>query len=153
MADFNINDHLSRIGFGQGSTGKTKTDDYVNGDNAAGDHVKAAIDKAADGVKVSIPVAGKLALIFSGNSALTGLESEGWAGKMIMPSALPDMQGGVLAQIAKTLMKNGVVVSQADGVGGDPRGEGTGEMYSNHGLDGFAGAAAPSGGVSRGGDD
>lgn len=102
------------------STGKTKTDDYVNAENAAGEHVKASLDKAGEALGLTVPVAGKaISLIFSGNSAASGLESEGIAGKMIMPSFMPDAQGGFLARLLHSVfIKNREVTDHTAGVGG-----------------------------------
>jgi hypothetical protein len=110
-------------GIGQGG-GKIKTDDYVNEDNATGEHTKAGIDKAADAIKLSIPFLGKITLLFPGVGAQAGLENEGAAGKMI-PSFLSDIAGGVLASLLKLIGKNRTVTDLTQNVGGGAPIEGT----------------------------
>lgn len=111
-----------------GQTGKTKTDDYVGGENALGEHAKAGMDKAGEAAGLTIPVVGKMiSLLFSGNSAAAGLESEGVKDKMIMPTGggvLPDSQGGLLARILAMIAKGRDPINMTADVTGGTTGDG-----------------------------
>ncbi len=124
---------------GQMTKGKTKTDDYVNGDNAMGEHTKAAMDQAFEAAKLSIPGLGKVALLLSGVSALAGLESEGITGKQIVPPV--GNANGPLAQLAAKIKGKDLFA----GVGGDARGEAAsyGESASNGATFADLGGIAP----------
>lgn len=126
------------MGFGRGG-GKSKTDDYVNEEDISA-HVKASVDKGVDGLSLSVPIIGKMiSIIFSGNSAVAGLENEGIAGKMIIPSVLPEAQGGLLARILSQLGKNKQITDQTGGAGGEGGGGGGGGFAGGGGGGDFAG--------------
>lgn len=124
--------HARGITGGGTGQGKTKTDDYANAENALGEHAKASVDKAGEAAGLTIPVVGKaISLLFSGNSATAGLESEGLSGKMIMPSVLPDAQGGFLARLLAILGKGRDITDLTAGTGGDAGGGGA---FSDGGM-------------------
>ncbi len=122
MSD-NIFQQLNNMGFGRG-----KQDNASDGTNE-----KSTIDAIFDnsgkqtytaakitGVPLNLNNVGEVGL----QKAIGG-ESEGITGKMIMPSFLPDMQGGFLAKLLHSIfVKNREITDHTAGVGGDASGSG-----------------------------
>ncbi len=133
MSDFNIFDHISRAGLGQQKS--TPTNDGTN-EKSTIDALAENSGKATDiGAKITgIPI-NVTELGQHGLQKAIGGDTEGLTGKMIMPSFMPDAQGGFLARLLYDIfVKNREVTDQTGGTGGDTTGGGGGgDMMSGSG--------------------
>jgi hypothetical protein len=131
MADFDINSHLQQMGFGRGG-GKSAGKDGTNEDTI----IDPVIEGAAKNVTGLTHLAGLDLNEFGKTGIQSGLESEGIAGKMITPSALPDIQGGFIARLLHAVfLKNRDITDHTQGVSGGANIEG------GSGGEGFSGGA------------
>lgn len=136
MADFNIFDHISRAGLGQQKS--TPTNDGTN-EKSTVDALLENSGKATDigakitGIPINITELGQ-----HGLQKAIGGDTEGLTGKMIMPSFLPDAQGGFLARLLHDIfVKNREVTDHTGGTGGDATGGGSDMMSGGGGFADF----------------
>jgi len=122
MSDFDINSHLQNIGFGRGG-GKSASKDKANEETSL-DNMAEAV--AHQGVNVAELAGLDLQELGSaGIQRALGGDVEGFGGKMIMPSALPDSQGGFIARLLHAIfIKNRDITDHTQGVSSDGNIEG-----------------------------
>lgn len=145
MSDFNILDHLRQAGFGHGSSQKSQSSDKTNEEDTLNHLLDAAGHNAAGQLEHLHLDLSKLGT--TGLQAALGGDVEGIAGKTIMPSILPDTQGGFLARLLHSIfIKNREITDHTGGTGGS---SGSGD-YSGGG--GGGGSGDYGGGGGSGGD-
>lgn len=155
MAGENINQaELARVAaLGQG---KSQGKDPAGEDNAVMELLTGAANGATQALKYAVPIPGGGLLTGIGSSsAVAGLESEGLAGKTIMPGSGLRSEGGFLAKLLALLIKGGFQIKDlTEGVGGGPLIEGLpitgGESISMASLGTFAPDYTPTSEVGRG---
>ncbi len=124
MSD-NIFQQLNNMGFGRGKqdaasdgTNEKSTMDAVFDNSGKQTYTVAKLT----GVPLNLNNVGEVGL----QKAMGG-DSEGLAGKMIMPSLMPDAQGGFIAKLLHSIfIKNREITDHTSGAGGDASGSGSG---------------------------